>query len=340
MNSLERVKRRLEGKPVDQVPNLNIVMQFAAKYIGVPYSKYCTDYKYLVEGNIKCCQDFGIDMVSTISDPLREAQGFGSHVIINYDDVPFCKEHLIKEYSDIKKLKITNTFDNERMIDRIRAVELFKILAGNEYPILGWVEGPFAEASILRGINEICIDLIFEPNFVNELLEICLQNAITYAKEQILKGAQFIGIGDAAASLLSPELYNKFVLPLEKKLIDEIHSMGAKVKLHICGNISHLLDFVVLSGADIIDIDWMVDFKKAVQIFKGKACACGNFDPVKVLLQGNISNVKFSVEQCLKEADNFTFIAAGCEVPKFTPYQNLKAVNECLVEHTLNNKYT
>lgn len=34
----DRLFARLEGKPVDRVPNLNIVMLFAAKYAGVPYS--------------------------------------------------------------------------------------------------------------------------------------------------------------------------------------------------------------------------------------------------------------------------------------------------------------
>lgn len=64
MNSKERVRARLEGRPVDRIPNLNILMQFAAKFIGVPYGKYATDYRSLVEGNIQCCREFGIDMVS------------------------------------------------------------------------------------------------------------------------------------------------------------------------------------------------------------------------------------------------------------------------------------
>ena len=52
-------------------------MTFAAKFIKVPYIKYVSDYRYLVEGNIACCEKFGIDMVSAISDPFREAHGFG-----------------------------------------------------------------------------------------------------------------------------------------------------------------------------------------------------------------------------------------------------------------------
>ncbi|NJD04284.1 MAG: uroporphyrinogen decarboxylase [Ruminiclostridium sp.] len=333
MDSIERVMNRIEGKPVDRAPNLNIIMQFAAKYIGIPYGKYCTDYRYLVEGNVKCCREFGIDMVSAISDPFRETQGFGANVTINHDDVPSCKDFLIKNYSDIRKLNIADSLKSERMLDRIKAIELYKRTVVNEFPILGWIEGPISEACDLRGVNEIMFDLSDEPDFAKELMEICVENATMFGREQVKAGAQFIGVGDAVASLVSPDIYKSFIMPLEKKLFDEIHFMGAKVKLHICGNTTQLLELLPLTGADIIDIDWMVDFKKAVKIFNGKVSACGNFDPVKVLLQGSKDDVRNSVMECIEAGDNHTFISAGCEVPKFTPYQNLKAVTDTLASY-------
>ena len=79
--------------------------------------------------------------------------------------------------------------------------------------------------------------------------------------------------------------------------------------------------------ADIIDLDWMVDFKKAVEIFQGKASANGNFDPVDVLMRGSTEKVKRAVKKCIKKGDKTTFIAAGCEVPSSTPYENMYAVN-------------
>jgi len=137
----------------------------------------------------------------------------------------------------------------------------------------------------------------------------------------------------AAASLISPEHYREFVLPFEQKLFKAIHDAGAKVKLHICGNISHLLDDIWKSGADIIDIDWMVDFKTSVEKFKGHCSANGNFDPVRVLYLGTPESIRQAVKACLDVSDERTFISAGCEVPKDTPYENLKAVDEALWEY-------
>lgn len=120
MNPKERVLNRLTGGEVDKVPNLNIVMTFAAKYIGVPYKKYVTDYRYLVEGNIACCEKFGIDMLSAISDPYRESHAFGANIIFPEDDVPRCNDFYLKQYSDIDKLCVNDPKDSERMNDRIQ----------------------------------------------------------------------------------------------------------------------------------------------------------------------------------------------------------------------------
>ncbi len=333
MTPYQRVMNRLEGKKVDKIPNLNIIMTFAAKYIDIPYSKYATDYRYLVEGNIRCCDDFGIDMLSAISDPCRELHDFGANIIFPPDGVPVCKDFLIKKHSDLEKIKLKDPLKGKRMLDRIKAVQLFRQRAGGYYPVLGWLEGAFAEAANLRGLTDLLIDIIDAPDFSTELLELCAEQAIRFGKEQINAGADFIGMGDSAASLIGPEHYGKFVLPYEQKIIRTFHDMGAKVKLHICGDISNILELVSRTGADIIDIDWMVDFKKAIKTLGSKSSASGNFDPM-ILLSGDEARVVEEIKRCIEESDSNTFIAAGCEVPTNTPVKIMEKMNMVLKRHT------
>ncbi|MFR6146007.1 hypothetical protein, partial [Neglectibacter timonensis] len=47
MNSKERLEARLQGKPVDKIPNLNIAMALVAKCAGVSYREYAQDYRKL-----------------------------------------------------------------------------------------------------------------------------------------------------------------------------------------------------------------------------------------------------------------------------------------------------
>lgn len=216
------------------------------------------------------------------------------------------------------------------MGDRLSAIRLFKEKAGDTYPILGWVEGAFAEACDLHGITETMQDLVDHPEFLQELLEICTEQAILFAKAQIEAGADFIGIGDAAASLIGPKSYKKFVLPYEQRIIQAIHAQGAKARLHICGNISSLLKILPETGADIIDIDYPVDFSSAVKALSPSIAANGNFEPSRILLQGSVEEVKQAVRQCASVSEENTFISAGCEVPRDTPFENLIAVSETL----------
>lgn len=164
----ESVNFRLVNLPVDRIPNLCILMTFAARRIGCTYDQYVQDYRLLVEGNLRCCDEFQIDMLSVISDPVRETNDLGSRI----------------------------------------------------------------------------------------------------------------------------------VLPNEQRIIRTIHALGAKARLHICGNITSLLEIVPETGADIIDIDYPVEFSAAVAALSPSIAANGKFEPSRILLQGTEEDVKQAVRQC------------------------------------------
>ncbi|MEI8200022.1 MAG: uroporphyrinogen decarboxylase family protein [Eubacteriales bacterium] len=333
MNSKERVMNRLQGKAVDRAPNTSLIMSFAPRYINRPASEFFLDYRVLVESSIRTNIDFGIDVMSTISDSYREAYDFGAKIDFPYDSLPVSKEHFIETYDDLKKLKVFDPYESTRMLDRIRAVELFKKDVGNDYPVMGWVECPLAEAGDLRGVNEILYDFYDEPEMIKELMDICLDAGISCAKAQIKAGADIIGMGDAVASLIGRKFYQEFAYDYEKKLIAAVHEMGALAKLHICGNITDLMDDIKSVGADIVDIDWMVDYKTSCAKLKGKASICGNIDPVRIIRSGTPEIIRKAVRDCLDAGDETSFISSGCEIPVGTPHENLLAVSQALVEY-------
>lgn len=326
MNSMERVFNVMEGKSVDRYANMCLVMAFAAKQIQVNYCKYVTDYRELAKGAIYCHENFGIDMLCAISDPYREAEGFGAKVVIEEDDVPSCHDKLLKSIQDISRLKPVAPESSARMNDRLCAVSYLKEYSKGTVPVVGWVEGAIAESCDLFDISEFMMSLCDEPEAVIELLEICTEQSILFARAQIEAGADMIGIGDAASSLIGPGLYAEFALPYQQKLIRAIHDKGAKVKLHICGNIEPVLSLVAKTGADIVDLDHMVSLQKASVLLPETTVICGNIDPVSILLQGSTKQIKEAVAQCSQIVTPHRHIlAAGCEVPKFTEVKKMEA---------------
>jgi MtaA/CmuA family methyltransferase len=331
MNSMERFKSRLKGGPVDRPPNFDIFMTFACHYIHQPLSRYYQDHRVLCDANMAVQEAFGIDIVQAISDPYREAADFGLKVTFPEDNLPLAEKPLLIELSDVKRMA-NPTPDSGRMSDRVAAVAMFHNEVGGEIPVMGWVEGALAEAADIRGVSRVLMDLYDNTDWLVDLLERIVEVEIAFAKAQAAAGADIIGLGDAIASQISTKMYRRFALPYEKRIFDTVHEMGALARLHICGNTSHILTDMLETGADIIDLDWMVDFDHAAKTYSGKAAACGNFNPVSIMLQGTPQEVYDATLQCLAADPERIISAAGCEIPDRTPPANLLAQKRALEE--------
>jgi MtaA/CmuA family methyltransferase len=336
MNGYERVLASLERRQRDSLAFMPITMMFAADQIGVPYGRYTTDYKLLVEGQLVTAQNFGADHVSCISDPAREAADCGAAVHYFDDQPPTIDESnaLLHDKSRLNTLSVPNpTRTGSRMNDRVQAAKLFAQKVKGKLFIEGWVEGPCAEAADLRGINTLMTDFMDHPEFVRALFQFTVRMATAFAQAQIAAGCDIIGVGDAAASLVGPKIYRDFVFPYEKRLIENIHSLGGRVRLHICGNISKSLKEVGQVGFDMIDLDSMVPVDKARSEMGEAKVLAGNLDPVKCLRNGTPPDITGAVAACHLAAGTNFIVGAGCEVPRDTPPKNLAAMCDYARSH-------
>jgi len=337
MNSFERFHKRLQGMPVDRPPNFDIFMTYAAHFINQPLSVYYQDYRVLCDANFAVLEAYDLDIVQAISDPYREAADLGLPVQFPEDAMPVSTEPLLKEHADFNKLRLIKPENGRRMHDRLQAIQFFRERAGGSVPVMGWVEGALAEAADLRGVSQLMMDLFEHPDWVTDLLEFCVDIEIEFAKAQIRAGADIIGLGDAVASQISPEMYEQYALPYEKRIFKAVHEMGAVARLHICGDTSLILQQMAKSGADIIDLDWMVDFAGAAELYADGPALCGNFDPVDVMLNGTPERVKKAVIHCAQAGGPKSFSGAGCEIPDKTPHENLLAQTQALKEFTVSS---
>ncbi len=333
MNSYERFMNRMQGNPVDRPPNFDIMMQFAVHFIDQPLRPYYQDYRKLVEANMAVLEAFDLDLVQAISDPYRETDDFGAQIEYPEDDLPLSLIPLLADPKDLATLKSPDPHTGKRMSDRLEAIRLFREKVGGIVPIMGWVEGGLALAADLRGISNLMMDLYERPQWVLELLEQCVEVQIAFARAQVEAGADIIGLGDAVASQINPGMYRQFARPYEQRIFEAVHAAGGLGRLHICGNTSRILTDMAESGADIVDVDWMVDIDKAAAAFVDKVVFLGNFDPVVVMLQGSPHQVYDSVTDCLIRGGDRAISGAGCEIPDATPHENLQAQARALRDY-------
>ena len=330
MNGYERATAMMEGRPVDCLPLLPITMMFAADQIGVPYGEYAADYRKLVEGQLRTAEEFDFDYVSCISDPAREAADCGAAIHFFDDQPPAIQETgaLLADKKTLATLKVPDPLSGGRMHDRVKAAALFREKVGGQLLIEGWIEGPCAEAADLRGINTLMLDFYDDPAFVRDLFDFILEMELEFAKAQIEAGIDVIGVGDAAASLVGPQIYEELVWPYEKKMFDRLHEMGTRIRLHICGNIGRILEPIGRLGCDFVDVDYMVSLAEARNEMGPDQVLAGNIDPVGVLRGGTPESITAAIAECHRQSGDRYIVAAGCEIVRDTALENVLALRD------------
>lgn len=306
-----------------------ILMQFAAHHIGHTYRDFYLDHRVLVEANIACMETFGMDAVGLISDPMREAEAFGAGCEYPAEGVPHCPEPPVKTMADVEALVAPDVTAARRTRDRLDGARLFREKLGPDVPLIGWIEGPFAEACDLVGVAEMMMRLGLEPAFSRAILAKMVPTAKAFAEAQIEAGCNIIGMGDAVCSQISPRMYKRYIKELHREIIEFIQSRGALVKVHICGNITHLLPHLADLNPDIVDLDWMVDPEQAYDVLGPNIVRGGNIDPVSVVEQQSADRVFAQTKTLVERERGRPFIlSAGCEITPLTPPENLLAMRQ------------
>jgi MtaA/CmuA family methyltransferase len=329
MTPKERIYAVLRGNRYDHPAVTPIFMSWAAHFIGRAYRDYYLDGDVLVEAQLAVAKAFNLDQVSAISDPWREASAYGMEFDYPENGVGRPRRVLIQTPADVGRIRSFDIENADRPRQRVESVRKMARAVGRTHSVLGWAEGPLAVYADLRGVESMFLDLIDTPQMYLRPAEIITENQIRFAKAQIAAGADMIGVGDSVASLISPKMYQDYVLPFEKRLFDAIHDAGAAVKLHVCGDISRSIHLMAQTGCDMIDIDWMVPVDESRRLVGPNITLAGNFDPSAVLLQGSPQDVADAARRCIEMGGQRFILQPGCEVPPGTPEQNLRAFCPC-----------
>jgi len=234
--------------------------------------------------------------------------------------------NVIQTAADIQKLEVPDVYQHERTLDRVRGAEAYRRALSDEVPVIGWIEGPLAEACDLAGVSDMLMMLMMDPDASELLMDKCMEMAKIFARAQLEAGCHIIGMGDAVCSQIDAGTYENFVRDRHKEIIEYIHSIGGLVKLHICGNITHLLPAIREVNADIVDLDWQVGLIEARNILGKEVILCGNINPVTVQDLPAEEVYELSKELVYSQKGQRFILSAGCEITVNTPSENLMAM--------------
>jgi uroporphyrinogen-III decarboxylase len=207
---------------------------------------------------------------------------------------------------------------------------------------------PFDQISFLRGMTGTAIDLYRNPDKIKELSDwfVDYQCAIgkqvaTLMNPDKAPGAErvFFWAGRSSATFLSPEIWDEFVYPYVKKIVDNYVKNGFVAYLHWDGDYTPMLEKMrelakgLPKGRIIADFE-KTDMKKAKEILEDKISLYGNI-PSSLLIHGSPQQVdeacKKLIEDCM-EGGGF-ILGTECETPYNAKLENMIAMSRSVKKY-------
>lgn len=330
MNGYERISAALAGKPSDKIPVMLHNFMMAAREYGATLEQFRNDPKVIAGAFIQSVETYQFDGILVDVDTVTLAGALGVKIDFPVNDAARVKNELLHGLEDVAKLKRCN-IENYRYVQVwLEAVRLLKDYFKSEIYIRGNCDqAPFSLATMLRGTQNLMLDLMLaEEHLIFDLLNYCSDASDQFIRLMVQTSADMVSNGDSPAgpSMISPDTYEKFALPFEKKLAETAHSAGLPYALHICGNTDAILDKMLLSGADAFELDYQTDPGKVFDQYHDKATLIGNIDPSGILALGTTDDVRIKTIELLEiySGSNRFILNSGCALPPVTPSENIK----------------
>jgi len=334
MNGFERINAALKGEKPDKVPVMLHNFLMAAREHGVTMEQYRNSPKVIAETFIAAVEKYHYDGILVDIDTVTLAGAVGVKVDFPVDDAARSHDGNIADLDEVFKLKPPRVGDYKYIQVWLEAVRLLKDYYKDEIYMRGNCDqAPFSLASMMRGAQPWMLDLMMgTEEQITHLLEYCTEATSQFIKLMAQTGCDMVSNGDSPAGpeMISADMYIKYALPYEKRIVDIAHNAGKKYALHICGNTDIILEQMLHTGSDAFELDYKTDISKIYSYCHDKVTFIGNIDPSGILALGSVDDVRKKTLELLEiyRDSNRFILNAGCALPPTTPSVNLKTMIE------------
>lgn len=236
-------------------------------------------------------------------------------------------------WPDSKYIDFTETLTEiDRTIDTGRAVlsgtwSCFYHDACDFFGMENYFIKMYTDPSVVDAVTRHIVDFYLE---INEKL-------FRHAGNKI--DAFFFGndFGSQLDLLVSPEYFDRFIMPYFRELTDLAHSHGYHVILHSCGSIDRVIPRLIEAGVEILHpIQAMarnMDAESLAKKYREKIVFMGGVDTQRILPFGTPDEVRAEVRRLKKIFGNNFIVSPSHEsiLPNVSP-ENIVAMAEAALE--------
>ena len=301
----------------------------AAKEAGYSMKEFREDPKKAADAFIQAAEKYELDGVMIDFDTTLIAGAIGVHVDYPEDEPARIPKGLLSSWEQLDELGKVDLSKNNRVQIWLETCRLIKEHFGDEVYVRGNCDqAPFSAASMVRGTQEWLMDLMMPGEEVEKLLEYCTGVCIQFIDLMAATGVDMVSNGDSPAGpdMISPDMFRQFALPYETRLVEAAHKHNLPYLNHICGNTNLILEDMLKTGTDGLELDYKTDIRKIHAHMSKHNLFIGNIDPSGVLALGSrqlVRNKTMELLEAYKDSPRL-IINAGCAIPPGTPSENIQ----------------
>jgi hypothetical protein len=167
----------------------------------------------------------------------------------------------------------------------LRPVKLLVADQGDESFLYTGASAPFWMLYDLLGFEGMMTALHDAPELVFEIMEVSLEATLEYAQAFKDAGGHGIRIEEClvSADMISPRMYEHFVLPYEELLFAQLRRIGLKTILYFCGDVLPRLPSLCQLPIDALMVEeskksFVIDIDQVRATVGPDLCLMGNVD--------------------------------------------------------------
>ncbi|MEM7581473.1 MAG: uroporphyrinogen decarboxylase [Cyanobacteria bacterium P01_A01_bin.80] len=279
-----------------------------------------------IEVSLQPWKAFQPDGVILFSDIVTPLPGIGIEMDVAEGKGPVI-ENPIRTQQQVDNLYSLQPEESLPFIKTI--LQALREEVGNKSTVLGFVGAPWTLAAYAvegKGSKTYSIikNMAFsEPAILHQLLAKLSDSIAIYVRYQIDCGAQVVQMFDSWAGQLSPQDYETFALPYQRRVFEQVKQTHPDTPLILLvSGSAGLLERMSQSGADIVNVDWTVDMADARRRLGKQMKVQGNLDPG--VLFGSKEFIRDRIHDTVRKAGNWGHILnLGHGVLPTTPEENV-----------------
>lgn len=196
-----------------------------------------------------------------------------------------------------------------------------------------WNIQPF-EMMGLASVQDLAIKAMTEPENFRKTCDLITDVNICLIREVFKAGSDFVFLGGPGAEMLSPRLYEEYIVPDSKKVTTAVHEIDGLIYSHICSPVEPFLSkgyynqigldlFETLSPPPVGNVSSLCD---ARQILDPKMCTRGNLG-LDVLLNGSIEEIEKATIEIIEATKGYKHMIAASDYLFYDiPLENVRTL--------------